>query len=94
MHIVHMKRNVGVKGSIVTSNQRIPVKDISNIVSKIIELYLRAWNTQESIAEMFGVAQSTVVSIIKIGQMAEIGKDFTPPIYNIWNLQKLNKENC
>jgi len=56
---------------------------------KIVELYLRAWNTQEKIAELLNIAQKTVSDVIsKNGQMAESTKDFKPYIYNIWNLQK------
>lgn len=54
---------------------------------KILELYLRAQYTQEMIAEIFGVDRSTI-SNVKNGQMSEIHEDFTPPIYNIWNLKK------
>jgi len=47
---------------------------------KIVELYLRAWNTQDSIADAFGVEQSTVQrSIMQIGKSAETHKDFAPP---------------
>lgn len=55
---------------------------------KIIELYLRAWNTQASIAEELGVTQQTVSNTTKKMQLQDFGKDFKPYIYNIWNLQK------
>jgi len=58
---------------------------------KIIELYLRAWNTQEKIAKQFGVVKQTVSNAIeksKKMQTQEIGQDFKPYLYNIWNLQK------
>jgi hypothetical protein len=56
---------------------------------RIIELYLRAFNTQQSIADIFGISVQTISNIISnYGESAEIGKDFKPPIYNIWNLQK------
>jgi DNA modification methylase len=57
----------------------------------IIELYLRAWNTQESIASIVGMGQSAIAKIIeniKSGQVSEFNKSFVPYIYNIWNLQK------
>lgn len=56
---------------------------------KILELYLRAWNTQERIAKLLNVPQQTVSDILtKNGQLSESGKDFKPYLYNIWNLQK------
>lgn len=69
-----------------TESQRKVLEEERN--RKILELYLRAQYTQEMIAEMFGVTQQTVANITKIGQTSEICKDFTPPIYNIWNLRK------
>ncbi|GAJ03289.1 unnamed protein product [marine sediment metagenome] len=46
---------------------------------KIIELYLRAWNTQESIAEDLGVTQKTISNILsKISIDGKITKDFKP----------------
>lgn len=56
---------------------------------KIVELYLRSQYTQEMLGEMFGITKQTVSNILSsFGKSAEIGQDFTPPIYNIWNLQK------
>ncbi len=70
-----------------TETQRKALEEERN--RKIIELYLRAWNTQESIADMFGITQQVVSNIItKNDQMVEICKDFEPPLYNIWNLKK------
>ena len=38
---------------------------------------------------MFGIDQATVARVVmQIGQMSEMHKDFEPPIYNIWNLNK------
>jgi len=38
---------------------------------------------------MFGMPQQTVGHILtNFRHLSEIGKDFTPPIYNIWNLAK------
>ena len=70
-----------------TETQRKALEEERN--RKIIELYLRAWNTQQSIADMFGIDQATVARIVmQIVQMDEMHKDFEPPIYNIWNLNK------
>lgn len=58
---------------------------------KIVELYLRAWNTQEAIADLFELGSGTVNEIIKkfgIDKNGETEKDFKPPLYNIWNLSK------
>ena len=70
-----------------TESQRKALDEERN--RKILELYLRAWNTQQSIADMFGLTKQAVSEILsKIGQLSEILQDFNPPIYNIWNLQK------
>jgi hypothetical protein len=58
---------------------------------KIGELYLRAWNTQESIADLMGLTQPGIKKIVEnitFDTIAESYKTFTPPLYNIWNLQK------
>ena len=61
---------------------------------RIVDLYLKAWNTQQSIADILGVEQKTVSNIVdsKIGQMSEITKDFQPLLYSIWNLPKQDNE--
>jgi len=76
-----------------TKSQREAIEQERN--RKIIQLYLQAWNTQQSIADMFGITQDTVKNVIKneISHMAEIVKDFKPFIYNIWNTQKGNETN-
>jgi len=67
-----------------TESQRKALEEERN--RKIIELYLRAWNTQEVIADIFGVTQKSISDIIsKIANSVETSKDFNPPIYNIWN---------
>jgi len=62
----------------------------------VLELYLRAWNTQEKIAEELGIPRTTVESMLKRfdenGQMSEFGKEFKPYLYNIWTLQKQDHE--
>lgn len=55
---------------------------------KIVELYLRAWNTQESIADAFGVVKSTINDVLQKfgnGKNAETEQDFAPPLYGIWS---------
>lgn len=70
-----------------TETQRKALEEDRN--RKIVELYLRAQYTQEMIGEMFGITKQAVSDILsKIAQMGEILQDFTPPLYNIWNLQK------
>lgn len=72
-----------------TSTQREAIKQERD--RKIVELYLRGWNTQEGIAEAMGCGIATVNDTLKqFGnlQLQEIEKTFTPPLYNIWNLAK------
>ena len=70
-----------------TESQRKSLEEERN--RKILELYLRSWNTQQSIADMFGLTKQAVSEILsKIAKNGEILQDFNPPIYNIWNLQK------
>ncbi|RXG64774.1 hypothetical protein ES695_10905 [Candidatus Atribacteria bacterium 1244-E10-H5-B2] len=77
---------------------------------KVIELYLRAWNTQKSIAkELLGdeKKQSSISDIMKNIENSIAGKidkswnlknddpgysKEKPFLYNIWNLQKAEKE--
>lgn len=76
-----------------TSTQAEAVKEERD--RKIVDLYLKAWNTQESIADILGVPQQTVARIIEntqIGHLSEMGKTFKPLLYNIWNLQKQDNE--
>jgi DNA modification methylase len=71
-----------------TDIQRAALKEERN--RKIIESYLRAWNTQESIGEIFELSQKAVSDVIdsSFGKFLETSKDSRPPLYNIWNLQK------
>lgn len=75
-----------------TETQRTAQKEERN--RKIIELYLRAWNTQEGIGEIFGESQVQISRIIDIhfDKFGEMYKDFKPIIYNIWNVQKMDQE--
>ncbi|MBA7553935.1 hypothetical protein ES705_46539 [subsurface metagenome] len=91
-----------------TTTQRENAK--AELGRKAIELYLRAWNTQESIAEeLLGdkKKQSSISDIMKnieISIAGKIDKSWNlkkddpgyskekPFLYNIWNLQKAQKE--
>jgi len=69
-----------------TETQRKALEEERN--RKIIDLYLRAWNTQQSIADMFGIDKATVNRVLQNVQMHEMQQDFEPPLYNILNLSK------
>ena len=61
---------------------------------KIVDMYLKAWNNQESIGEIMGVPQQTVADTIKNTENARIGvfgKTFTPNLYTTWS--KLKQDN-
>ena len=88
-----------------TETQRKAIEEERN--RKIVELYLRAWNNQESIADIFGIDRSNISKIIanvKNGKIAEIQQDWglnsddrnydkrKPFPYNIWNLEKKQEE--
>ena len=53
---------------------------------RILDMYLQAVNTQESIAEVFGLPRESVRDIIKkVGENSESAKtteDFKPYLYN------------
>ena len=56
---------------------------------RVIGLYLRAWNTRESIADEMGVVKQTISNILsKNSTDGKIGQNFEPYLYNIWNLHK------
>lgn len=63
--------------------------------AKVIDLWLKCY-TQEKITEITGVPQQTVSDTIKKftekSKNGQIGKDFQPQIYNIWNFAKNNNE--
>jgi len=62
---------------------------------QIIELYLRAWNTQETIAGLLGMTQRAIGIIVenrKNGQVSDFSKTFKPILYNVWNLAKQDNE--
>jgi len=73
-----------------TDNQRKALEEERN--RKIVEMYLHAWNTQQSIAEAVGIPQRTVADIItrfsENGQMSESAKNFKPFLYNLWKQDK------
>ena len=73
-----------------TKTQRENAK--AELERKALEMYLRAWNTQESIANELNVTQQTMSNIItKISTDGKNGKEFKPFIYNIWNTPKGNE---
>lgn len=63
---------------------------------RIIEEYLRAWNTQEKVGELMELPQQTVADVIKHltenSKITEIGKGFEPFIYTTWNVKEAGKE--
>lgn len=62
---------------------------------QVVDLYLKAWNTQESIADILGVDRTTITKLIenvKKMQLHNFHKTFSPYIYNIWNLDKQDNE--
>jgi len=73
-----------------TKTQRENAK--AELERKALEMYLRAWNTQESIANELNVTQQTMSNIItKFSTDGKNGKEFKPFIYNIWNTPKGNE---
>jgi len=76
-----------------SSNARLVAKEERN--RKIIELYLRAENTQEKIAELMQLTQPGILNIIeniKKMQLQDFYNSFISFIYNIWNLQKQDND--
>lgn len=76
-------------------------KDTAEVVeeernNKIIELHLKAEHTRDSIAEEMEISQGTVSNVIqtfiKKQSYLFFNESFKPYIYNIWNLQKADKE--
>ena len=61
----------------------------------ILEEYLRAWNTQEMLAEKFNLSRKAISDILcSLSKNTKTTQDFSPYLYNIWNLQKVeNKSN-
>ena len=62
-----------------TSTQAEAAKDERD--RKIVDLYLKAWNTQESIADIIGVAKQTISNIIDLSKNSvcgEFGQIFKP----------------
>ena len=58
---------------------------------KIIDLYLKAENTQEHIAEVMNTPRQTITRIIDDAQkstLGNMGKDFKPILYTVWNTPK------
>ena len=62
-----------------TTNQRDAIKEQRD--RKIVDLYLKSWNTQESIADIIGVAKQTISNIIDLSKNSvcgEFGQIFKP----------------
>lgn len=84
--------------SVDTMSKFIQIKEKAEREKKVLEMYLRAWNTQESIADMLGIDQTVVSDIIKKNmENSTSGKnhktsDFSPYLYNIWSLGKTDSE--
>jgi DNA-binding CsgD family transcriptional regulator len=90
-------KEVGVSERTVRQWTEVRRKDLEEERNRlIIDLYLKAENTQESIAERLNITQPTVTNIIgnfiKNGNLAEIYKNFTPYLYTIWTQNKQDKE--
>jgi len=77
-----------------TKSQRDALKEERN--RRILEEYLRAWNTQEDVAELIETTRDIVQAVtsksVEKGRIAKIHKDFEPFIYAIWNAKKADKE--
>ena len=76
-----------------TTKQRKSEKDERD--KKVIELYLRAWNTQQGIADVLRITKQTVSNIIDLSNNSThgvFGQNFTPLLYNIWNVNKQDNE--
>lgn len=77
-----------------TENQAKAQKEEQNRM--IVDLYLKAWNTQQSIADILGVDKKTVSNIINksVENMTNVknSTNFKPELYNIWKLDKQDNE--
>lgn len=64
---------------------------------KILDLYLKAENTQEKVAESVEVSDHTVSDVLKKfrenNKFIEISETFEPYLYNIWSLHKKSEED-
>jgi len=72
-----------------TAGKREALKDERD--RQIVDSYLKAENTQQVLSKKFNVPQQTIADVIKNTEkrkITEIGKDFNPLIYNIWNTPK------
>jgi DNA modification methylase len=76
-----------------TSTQAEAAKEERN--RRIVDLYLKAWNTQESIADILGVDQATIGRLVENMQnrhLSNLHETFKPLLYNIWNLPKQDND--
>lgn len=76
-----------------TKDKRSQLKDERD--DHILNLYLQCW-TQQQIADELDITQQSISNVIdnftNNGEIAKIGKDFKPFIYNIWNIPKQDNE--
>ena len=57
---------------------------------------LKAWNSQESIADILGVSKKTISNVInscKKAQMDDFTQNFEPYLYNIWKQKNQDNNN-
>jgi len=60
---------------------------------RIVDLYLKAWNTQRSIADLLGVDRLIVTRLVEDVQKRQMSEmNITPLLYSIWNLPKQDNE--
>lgn len=80
--------------SIWTKNKREELKRQRD--ETILRLYLRAWNTQEKIAEEIECPRETVRDVIKKigenGNFAEIAKNFKNQLYDVWSYHRADNK--
>ncbi len=55
---------------------------------KIIEMFLRAWNTQSHIADTVGVDESKISRVLQNYKTGKMQDEFKPFLYNIWQTPK------
>ena len=75
------------------TDKRKAIEEDRNI--QIIEMYLRAWNIQQAIADLMGIPRRTISDIINSGEKAHLSdfaKTFNPYICDIWNIAKQDAE--
>ncbi len=76
-----------------TKNKRESLKEERDRL--IVEEYLRAWNTQEIVAQQFETTQKNIAGIIKNIPYSKITEkyNFSPYLYNSWSLRKVKNKS-